>query len=70
MKKTDTIEQNKRIKSSWSTHLKYLSWFVLPLLIIVTTSFEGLAQKGALVLDGDGDYATASHNASLDVSET
>ncbi len=73
MKIQDTIKQyffNERKKAKWRTKVTNITGAVITCLIIAATSSEGLAQSGSMSLDGDADYASASHSASLDISNT
>lgn len=73
MKIQDTINQNmfyEGKKDQWNKGIHYITFALLTLVVVATTSFNGMAQRGSLNLEGDGDYATAQDDATLDISAT
>ncbi|MBO6587315.1 MAG: T9SS type A sorting domain-containing protein [Gracilimonas sp.] len=73
MKTRDTNHKNSINERKGFTRGKsfnYIFSAILTLLIVAAAPYQSWAQQGSLTLDGDGDYASAGDNASLDISGT
>lgn len=71
MNKTDTLQKNNNKEGTgYVLRKKIQPWTKRAMMVLLMTfvSFQVMAQRAALSLDGNGDYATAAHNAALDIS--